>query len=70
MPPEGLKCQSFAWFSKRYTPKTALSFMRLPDKPFLPLLLVLFNDMRVGEIEVDGGGGQSVMPEDFLNRCQ
>ena len=36
----------------------------------LPLVLVFFDDMHVGEIEVDGRGGQPVMPEDFLNRCQ
>ena len=40
-----------------------------PTNPGLPLLLVLFDDMRVGEIEVDGRGGKPVMPEDFLNRC-
>jgi hypothetical protein len=36
----------------------------------LPLLLILFDDMRASEIEVDGRGGQPVMPEDLLNRCQ
>jgi hypothetical protein len=33
-------------------------------------LLVFFDDMRVGEIQIDGGGGQPIMPEDFLNRSQ
>ena len=36
----------------------------------LPLLLVFFDDMRVGEIQIDGGGGQPAVPEDFLNRSQ
>ena len=35
-----------------------------------PFLLIFFDDMRVSEIQIDGRGGQPVMPEDFLNRRQ
>ncbi|HEU4984929.1 MAG TPA: hypothetical protein VFT58_04765, partial [Nitrososphaera sp.] len=56
--------------TERYIPGLELSEGESLDKLSLPLLLVFFDDMRVGEIQIDGSGGKPVMPEDFLNRSQ
>ena len=56
--------------TKRYIPGLELREGESLATLSLPLLLVFLDDMRVGEIQIDGGGGQPVMPEDFLNRSQ
>jgi hypothetical protein len=56
--------------TERYIPGLELSESESLGKLCLPLLRVFFDDMRVGEIQINGSGGQPVMPEDFLKRRQ
>lgn len=60
----------FAYPPKRYIPEILPNFTGLPAQPFLPFLRVFLDDMSIGEIQVDGGGAEPIMTEDFLDGCQ
>ena len=82
MPPDELSLQSwhhtpgsgprqysiFAYPRKGIFQRLA-EFHRVSGQTLPTIFSVFLDDMRIGEIQVDGGA-EPIMPEDFLDGCQ